>query len=145
MPYQQGVNANGEPLSNFYVEHDPVDAPHADDGMTRQEFADECDINVLMAGYERTGVLNHFNSAQPQYLDVSDVPDLARAHEVMEAGQAAFMTLPASVRSTFDNDPIAFMEYAADPRNVDQMRKWGLAAPLPPEPAPSAPQEATGE
>lgn len=132
----QGCNANGEPMSCVYVEHIRVYAPYADDGLTRQEFADECDINVLMAGYERTGVLNHFNGLQPQYFDASDVPDLQRAHDVTQAAQAAFMTLSAAVRKEFDNDPIRWASYAADPANVDQMRKWGLASPAPVDPPP---------
>ncbi|QCQ84636.1 internal scaffolding protein [Blackfly microvirus SF02] len=127
--YAQGVNTDGEVIRDFYVEHAPVDLACPDDGMTRQEFADECDINVLMATYERNGQLTHINAGSPQFLDVSDVPDLPRAIAVMEAAEKAFMTLPASVRREFDNSAVNFVDYAADRGNLDQMRKWGLAPP----------------
>lgn len=127
----QGLNSNGELIRDVYVEHAPVDLFCPDDGMARQEFADECDINVLMSRYERTGVLNHYNAGAPQYLDVTDVPDLARSFEILDAAETAFMRLPATVRREFGNDPIRFVEYASDPANVGRMREWGLAAPAP--------------
>lgn len=135
MAIRQGFNANGE----VYSAHVKPDEDFAfycdDDGLTRQEFADECDINVLLAQYERTGVLNHYSSRTPQYLDVSDVPDLAHALEAVERAETAFMTLPASARREFDNDPVKFVEFAQDPANLPRMREWGLA---PPAPQPSA-------
>lgn len=133
--FEQGLNTEGELIRDFFVKHDPVDLVCPDDGMTRQEFAAECDINVLLAQYEKTGVLTHYSARSPQYLDVSEVPDLLTAMQVLDQAQAAFMTLPAVVRKEFDNDPVRFMEYAAKPENLDQMRKWGLAPPAPEEPA----------
>lgn len=135
---RQGFNAVGSRLVDARDAHEPVvlECDPAE-GMTRQEFKDECDINVLMATYETSGAIPRFNLGTPAYLDVSDVPDLARSIAIMEAAQTAFMTLPASVRREFDNDAVAFVEYASDASNLEQMRKWGLAPPA--EPAPSAP------
>lgn len=135
--FKQGCNSEGELIRDFYVEHDAVDLACPDDGMTRQEFKDECDINVLMASYERNGTISHLAQGTPQYLDVSDVPDLPRAIAIMDAAEAAFMTLPASVRREFDNSAVNFVEYAGDPSNLEQMRQWGLAPP-----APAAPEAA---
>jgi len=134
----QGVNNNGEPLSSMYVDRGPhdFDTYNTEPSLTRQEFADECDINVLMQKYETSGVLNHYNSSKPQYFDVSAVPDLATAIAFANEANVAFMSLPASVRRTFDNNPVAFVEFAADPANLDQMRKWGLAPTPDPVPGP---------
>lgn len=128
--FQQGVNSDGEILRDFYVQHSPVDlyCP-PEEGMTRQEFADECNINVLMAQYERTGVISHVNQRQPMFVDVSDVPDLARAIAIVEEGEKSFMTLPASVRREFDNDPVKFLEFCQDPASLSKLREWGLAPP----------------
>lgn len=137
---RQGMNSNGEVMQSNYVEHDPVGLDASHDGCTRQEFADECDINVLMERYERTGVINHYNAKPPAYLDVTEVPDLHSALAVMDEAQAAFMTLSAKVRREFDNDPLQFVEFASDPANLEQMREWGLAPPAPVEaPASAAP------
>lgn len=130
--YRQGLNDHGELVRDFYVEHDPVDldCQSANDGMTRQEFRDECDINFLMAGFE-AGKLNWFDPRPQEYLDVSDVPDLPQALSYLEKAQAAFMSLPANVRRQFDQDPLLFVEFAQQPANQAKMAEWGLAKPPP--------------
>lgn len=134
MARAQGYNGSGVLYDGFYVKHDSVDAPFAEDGRTRQEFADECDINNILQRYEKTGVISHFNDGQPRYLDLSDMPpDLQSSLLYVELAQESFMRLPAHVRKEFDNDPVRFAEYAADPANVDRMREWGLARPAPQE------------
>lgn len=107
--------------------------------LTRQEFAEECDINVLMAQFEKTGILPAaMNRTEPRYLDVSDVPDLASALTMLHDATNAFMSLPATTRREFDNDPVKFINFAENPENIEKMRSWGLA---PPAPIPAGPQE----
>lgn len=138
MPRFHGVNSHGELMSSAYVDHDPETFGTDPGGpsLTRQEFSQECDINVLMAQYEKTGVLNHYNNRAPQYLDVSNVPDLASALQIVDEAKTAFMTLPATVRREFDNDPVKFINFAEDPQNIDKLREWKLAPPKPTEPPP---------
>lgn len=105
--------------------------------LTRQEFAAECDINNLMAQFEKTGILpTHQNAGEPRYLDVSDVPDLQLAHNILNDATTAFMSLPATVRRDFDNDPIKFINFAENPENLPKLREWKLAPPAPVEPPP---------
>lgn len=108
--------------------------------MTRQEFAADCDINVLMDRYqnEDIGAIMR-RSTEPVYVDFYDMPsDLMGTLQLVQDAENAFMTLPAQVRREFDNDPIRFVDFASDPGNLDQMRNWGLAPPAPvPPPAPT--------
>lgn len=140
--YLQGVNSDGEPISSAYVEIDRANPALYVDfsdtvSLTRQEFADECDINNLMAQYEKTGILpSAVNNNVPQYLDVTGVPDLQTALQLLSESTAAFMALPATVRREFDNDAVKFVQFAQDPENLPQMRTWGLAPEAPVEPAP---------
>lgn len=111
--------------------------------MTRQEFAEECDINTLMKKYEGhgTGPGNLMFHGDPSmwYADFTTLPaNLMEYHEYMDAAQASFMRLNANVRKQFENDPVQFVEFASDPANVKQMREWGLAEP---EPSPKEPLE----
>ncbi|UDN67479.1 internal scaffolding protein [robinz microvirus RP_29] len=107
---------------------------------TRQEFAAECDINTIMKNYDAYLADPRRSIREPMYYDLSAYPDdLMGFMRLMHEGEAAFMTLPASVRKEFDNDPVEFVSYAADPANVEQMRDWGLAKPKPPEPPAAAP------
>lgn len=100
---------------------------------TRQEFADECDINKIMERYDVSAGLIPFPDArqEPRYFDCSEVPDLQSAMNGIMAAEEAFMTLPAKVRAEFENDPVRFVEFACDPENLDQMRDWKLAPPAP--------------
>lgn len=113
--------------------------------LTRQEFAEECDINAIMKRYDTVGGgpggLPRHNDFPPFYADFSTMPtDLLGYMNLMHDAEVAFMMLPAVVRKEMDNDPMAFVEFASDPKNLDQMRKWGLA----PVPAPEAPAPADG-
>jgi hypothetical protein len=109
--------------------------------LTRQEFADECDINVLMERYQNRDIGAIMRAAgEPAYYDFASMPNtLMGFMKLTQDAENAFMTLPAQVRREFDNDPIAFVDYASDPSNLDQMRSWGLAPP-----APSAPPGSLG-
>lgn len=106
--------------------------------MTRQEFADECDINQIMARYEKDGIWPPVaNDYVPVYVDFAAQPtDLMSAMQQMSDAEAAFMRLPAIVRKEFDNDAVRFVEYAANGDNLEQLRRWGLAEP---EKAPDKP------
>ena len=104
--------------------------------MTKQEFAEECDINTLMAKYEAGGAVSHVNRQTPVYMDVTQVPDLRGHLDAMREASIAFALLPAKVRKEFDNDPEKFVEFAQMPDSLERMREWGLA---PPEAVPEAP------
>nr|AVQ10261.1 portal protein [Gokushovirinae environmental samples] len=106
--------------------------------MTREEFAEECDINAIMARYEKNG--GQWpplpNGQEPQYVDFVGMPDLQNALHGMIEAENAFMRLPALVRREFDNDPVRFVEYAQNRDNLGKLREWGLAEP---EKAPEPP------
>lgn len=119
--------------------HERVQTVVSGKSRTRQEFKDECNINVIMKRYEKTGVISHVSNRQPRYVDFGDgVPDFHTAMNMMVDAEAAFMSLPASVRKRFENDPASFVEYASDVKNIEQLREWGLAAP---EKVPDAPMK----
>lgn len=126
------------PKYSAYIPHERV--PYVDDkpSLTRSEFADECDINSIMARYEKTGVMpgQALPNQPPMYLDLTEVPDYRSALEQVMEAQEAFMRLPAKARAEFDNDPAQFVQFAADPANIEQMRSWGLAPPAPEAPGP---------
>jgi len=113
------------------------------DSLTRQEFAAECDINSIMRQYEvhagtGPGNLQRQANVAMQYVDFAEMPqDLLSFMEFMDSAQRSFMTLPAHVRKEFDNSPHLFVDYAADPLNIEQMREWGLAPPAKPQETPA--------
>lgn len=105
---------------------------------TKQQFKDETDINKILARYEKTGQLTHISTVMPQYGDFTMVTDYQTAvHQVQEA-QDAFMSIPAKIRSQFDNDPHKLIEFLDDPNNdqaaIDLGLKEGVKTPDPVDP-----------
>lgn len=142
----RAVNSR-RPRYSMYVPHAAVDLICEDASHTRQEFADECDINSIMKRFAVTGVLPG-SDRKPMYGDFADLPSYMEAQQILLDANDAFMALPAAVRREFDNDPAKFVAFAEDDKNLDKMREWGLAPPAaPPEKpldapkAPEAPKE----
>lgn len=109
-------------------------------GRTKQSFKDECDINNILAKYQKTGLLEAVNKHQPQYGDVTGL-DFQSAMVTIVTAQQMFDDLPSSVRKRFANDPQSFLEFVNNPDNRPEAVKLGLIVePDPaPEPAPVAP------
>lgn len=121
---------------------------------TKQEFAQESDLNFIMARYTETGELPE--SIVGLYEDFSDAPDFFEAQNILARADAQFSSLPAAVRARCDNDPGKFLEFVHDPANFDELQELGLlrhevaprvavpvgAAPGPtPAPEPSPPPQ----
>ncbi len=109
---------------------------------TRQSEAAGCDINQIVSRFEKTGILP-IDGREALYEDVSHITDYRDALDRVTMAEQAFKQLPAKVRSRFHNEPAAFLDFASDPTNRDEMREMGLLEPLeepvPPAPAPEAP------
>lgn len=94
----------------------------------KQSFKDQSDINVLMGRYLRGGSIDHFARHGAKY---GEFPPQT-FHEAMNTVRAAeemFLDLPAAQRKRFGNDPALFLEFVQDEKNLDEMRKLGLALP----------------
>lgn len=92
---------------------------------TRQEFANECDINTIMGRYAVTGVLDYVNKHQPTFEDVSSL-DFTNAMQTVAAARSAFYDLPASVRDRFDNEPAFMLGFLENPQNREEAIELGL-------------------
>lgn len=102
---------------------------------TRQSFKDECDVNKIMAKFEKTALVDHVNERQGQYGDFTNLPSsFHEAIEQVRAANAMFLTLPSKVRKKFGNDPGVFLEFVSDPDNAEGMRELGLIPPSPAKP-----------
>lgn len=97
--------------------------------LTRQSDKDDCDINVMMARYEATGVEPRVNPRQPQWGDFSDVPSYQDALNIVRQADEDFMLLSAEVRDRFGNDPAQMLRFLEDEANRDEAVKLGLVMP----------------
>lgn len=128
-------------LDGFYS--DMTSVLCIDPSLTQQHLAAECDINNIVALALRTGQLP--SVGEPLFSDVSDIPsDYHLALNTVLAGDEAFMTLEAKVRSRFNNDVGQFLDFVANPANRDEAIALGLI-PAPKEPElPPAPSQGRG-
>lgn len=96
------------------------------ESLTKQADKDRCDINRIVNGYQKTGVITHTNGAAPSYGDATGV-DFQEAMNLVLNAENAFMALPAAVRKQFNNDPAQFLEFTSNEDNLEAMYEMGLA------------------
>lgn len=94
-----------------------------------QSQAEETDINYIVKRFGVTGQLPVV-PMPPSYADFSEsVTDYREAMDLVLAANRSFAALPADVRARFANDAGAFLDFAENPANIDELRKMGLAVP----------------
>ncbi len=99
-----------------------------DKGRTKQAHREECDINGILAKFQKTGLLDFVARHSPEYGDVSSV-DFQKSMQDVARTKEMFAELPSSVRNHFDNDPAAFLEFIQDPENHEEAIELGLVEP----------------
>lgn len=108
---------------------------------TKSEFLKDCDINLIMAKYKKTGILpSSARSAAARYGDFSQVPTFAEMQDKINAAQEVFAALPAKVRKQFDNDPSQFLQAAETAEGRELMKQLGLGRSVDTE-SPKQPEE----
>ncbi|QGH73507.1 MAG: scaffold protein [Microviridae sp. ctOsc38] len=96
-------------------------------GRTLQASRDECNVNLIMARFEKTGQLPQMIRRDPQYGEFASAPEYHEAMCLVVKAQEQFEALPAQVRKRFGNDPAAFLGFAVDPQNQRELVRMGLA------------------
>lgn len=101
--------------------------------MTRQSEMESCDIHNILKQFSQQGFeqLVRENAARGQYADVPTDLDYQDSLNTVLAAQTAFATLPSQVRERFQNDPARFLEFLANPDNVEEAIRLGLATARP--------------
>lgn len=97
------------------------------ESMTVQDAKDECDINRILAKFNRTGVIDHVAKYEPQYGEMTGV-DFQDAMFKVSSAQTMFQELPAATRRKFDDDPAKFLDFVSDKANRDQFVELGIAS-----------------
>jgi len=103
-----------------------------DSTRTKQEYAQEADINYIVKKYQMTGELPR-TPRTPLYADVSNVPDYQTLLNTINQVRDLFMTYPAEIRAKFNNDPAIMLDYIEKPENRDTAVQLGLLPGAPTE------------
>lgn len=112
----------------------------ADKSLAVQSQREAADINVIVKRFGVTGELP-VSQRVPLILDIDEVIDYRTCMDYLLRARNSFDSLPARVRERFANDPGAFVTWAEDPANLEELRELGMAPKKAPEapPAPPAP------
>jgi len=100
---------------------------------TKDCFQSECDINVLMRKYQKSGRLPNYIKQNPVFGDFSKSSDLMSAMQIVEKASLQFKLLDIDLRKKFNHDPLEFLRFVEDPANVQEMIDLGLAVAKPVE------------
>lgn len=107
---------------------------------TQQHFKEECDINTIIRRFGITKLAPD-PVRMPTYGDFTEVFDFHSAANAIAQARESFDAMPATVRSRFNNDPGAFVDFCSAEENRAEAVKLGLVAlpPVPPalDPAPA--------
>ena len=71
--------------------------------MTEQHHAKTCNINHIIAKYQKTGLLDHVNKYEPTYGDVSRI-EFEKAMNLVSDQKMVFDELPSSIRAHYNHD-----------------------------------------
>lgn len=112
-----------------------------DPSLTVQADAAEVDINRIVARMEKGKPVPVFNG-QAFFGDVSEFDGLQDALMKVQQADDLFMSYPAFLRERFDNDPVKFVEFLSDDKNLAEAQDLGLVVKRPAPPAPPPPPAA---
>lgn len=121
------ANKNKHPNARTRYDRLDVSITFKGPGLTKQSFKDECDVNNIVAKYQKTGAITHFAKHAPQY-DFCTGHDLKESIEIVNQANEMFAELPSAVRKLCNNDPAEFLQFVQDPANAAQMSDLGLSS-----------------
>lgn len=103
--------------------------------LTEQAHKREVDINNIVKkhGIQHIESVSRLQSPDFRFDDVSG-NDFQEAMEITTRAKEEFLTLPATIRKQFDNNPAQFLDFVQNPANNDQLVSMGLAQRTPAEP-----------
>lgn len=103
--------------------------------MTKQALAENLNVNNIIKRYNQTGILQKAHDFEGVYGEFTSY-DLREAMDKTYKAEELFLNVPSNIRAQFGNDAGAFIDFATNEKNIQQMRDWGLAKPAVAEPQP---------
>lgn len=113
-------------IRTAYAEHLNPETVNNEPSLTKQSLAEALDVNNIIKRYNKTGILQQATNLEAQYGDITSM-DLRDALEMVNRADNTFMQVPSEIRAKFNNDAGAFIDFATNKDNLDQLREWGLA------------------
>lgn len=112
-------------LKNMWSKSEQVPTINTEEG-AQQQFKDDCDINKIMARFDKTGVIDHAARHQPSY-GIANSQTLHEAMNIVAKAQSMFMDLSPEIRNKFNGKPQELLDFVQNPDNEQACKDLGLA------------------
>jgi len=132
-------STTGPRVRNRWFDTSTVGTKVFGESLTKQEFKEECDVNLILARYNEAPPKPFTNAAKLTYGDFAEAPDFLAAQLLVKEAEALYNSMPVQIRDRFGHNPANLLEFVHDPKNRDEARRLGLLRPE--DPPPAAPVE----
>lgn len=92
------------------------------DSLTKQSFVESCNINTILAKYQKSGVIEHYSNYKAEY-GVHTGQTFTEAQQIIAQATNMFMDLPSKARKYFNNSPQEFLDFTEDLDNDEKRAK----------------------
>jgi len=93
--------------------------------VTEQSHAKECDVNLIIRKYDKTGLIDHITKFEARFGDLRGL-DFKEAMDLVTNASSMFEQLPSNIRAKFDNTPEKLLEFMEKPENRAEAIELGL-------------------
>lgn len=117
------ANSQQKPTQLRHSRSPSAREPHPKCGktLTEQNHEKACNINSIMERYTKTGLIDHVNKHEGQFIDATGV-DYQKAQNLIALAKTEFEELPAAARDAFDNDVTNYLDMISQEDGADQLR-----------------------
>lgn len=92
---------------------------------TEQSHKEMCDINNIIAKYNRTGLITHVSKIEGYMGDMTG-NDFHEMQNKIAKAVSMFNDLPSEIRKRFKNNPENLLQFMEDPNNREEGIELGL-------------------
>ena len=92
---------------------------------TEQAHREQCDVNLIIRKYDKTGLILHVNKIEHKFGDMT-ANDFAMMQKIVTEAKSSFEALPTEIKNEFHNSPEEFLRFMEDPKNRDRALELGL-------------------
>ncbi len=92
---------------------------------TEQHHKKECDVNLIIKKYDKTGLINHVAKFEGKFGDLTGM-EFKEMQDKIANAKTMFEELPAEIKKEFDNTPEKLLSFMEHDENRDRAIELGL-------------------
>lgn len=94
--------------------------------MTQQQFKDQVNVNNIIRKYKQTGQISHLRGSSGVFGDFTQIGSYQEMLDKVINARNLFEQLPSELRTRFQNNPQALIDFLDNPANDEEAIELGL-------------------